>query len=143
MAGADQDNEKFDTLMDSLGEWVLEFFTNESQGLSLKENMVLQVAGARKFIRMSDLSSLLHLPLTTATSMVDRLVEKGILKRSRFEDERRIVAVSLTPDGQALWEKQKMEQARWLQDRLALLSEGEQQQLFALLEKIAYRDGSK
>jgi MarR family transcriptional regulator, organic hydroperoxide resistance regulator len=136
MEKTDHGDEKYDNLLSSLGEWVLEFFTDESKGLSLKENMVLQVAGARKFIRMSDLSSLLHLPLTTATSMVDRLVAKGILKRSRFEDERRIVAVSLTPEGQMLWEVQRGRQVAWLKEMLGRLSETEQSQLLTLIEKM-------
>lgn len=131
------DHPNFEKLPGLLAEMMLELFAEGSGGFSQKESLAVEIIGTRRFMRMSDLAGMLHLPLTTASSMVDRLVANGILKRSRFEDERRIVAVSLTPEGQALWEKQRGRQIGWLKEMLGRLSEAEQSQLLALLEKLS------
>lgn len=122
-----------------MAEWTLELFAGDPSGLSLKEALALEIVGSRKFVRMTDLAGLLHLPVTTATSLVDRLAGQGLFKRSRFEDERRIVAVSLTPESQGLWEKQRSRQIAWLKGMLGRLSESEQAQLLVLIEKMGSR----
>lgn len=133
----DHDNaERFDKLFVSLGEWILHFFTSESLGLSIKEMMVLEIIGIRKSVIMSELSSALHLPPTTTTSIVDRMVRKGYVIRKRLEEERRLVVVSLSDEGQNLWKKHRDEHIAWALDLLSVLSESEQDQLINLLEKI-------
>lgn len=129
----DQCYEKILTL---LMETTLDLFARTDSGLSLKENLAVQIIGERRFVRMTDLAGMLHLPLTTTSSMVDRLAANRIVVRSRFEDERRIVAVSLSPEGQEFWKRQKDEQFRRLKENAHIFSEDERQQLFTLIEKI-------
>lgn len=124
-------------MIESMAAWFLNLFTDHEGGLSLKEMLAVEIIGAQGYIRMSDLAGMMGFPLTTASSMVDRLTEKQILKRSRFEDERRIVAVSLTPEGQALRERQRDRQNAWIENRLGKLTEEERLQLFVLLKKAA------
>ncbi len=128
--------EKFDQLFVSLGEWIFHFFTAETLGLSLKEMMILEVTGMKKSIMMSKLAAILHLPPTTTTSIVDRMVRKGYLKRKRLEEERRIVVVSLADDGQALWEKHRNEHIEFALGLMNVLTEDEQELLINLLEKM-------
>lgn len=62
-------------------------------------------------MRMSDLASDLGVTLATATGLVDRMVEKGIILRQDRPDDRRVVLIGLSTDGQAmvskLWESSK------------------------------------
>ena len=49
---------------------------------------------------LSDLASHLGVVPTTASSVVDRLVERGFVSRERPEANRRSIALRMTPDGQ-------------------------------------------
>ena len=51
-------------------------------------------------LRMSDIASQLEITLPTATSLVDRLVEKEHVIRENQPDDRRIVLCKLSPKGQ-------------------------------------------
>src|SRR4030042_1555217 len=71
----------------------------------LKTIMLLFLNGP---MRMSDLAADLDVTLATATGLVDRMVEKGVVTRQDHPDDRRVVLCSLTQPGQAmvsgLWE---------------------------------------
>jgi len=49
--------------------------------------------------RMSTLAAWLGVTLATATGVVDRLVERGVISRQSEPDDRRVVLCSLTKDG--------------------------------------------
>lgn len=74
----------------------------------LKTIMLLFLNGP---MRMSDLAADLGVTLATATGLVDRMVEKGVVTRQDHPDDRRVVLCSLTQTGQAmvsgLWESSK------------------------------------
>jgi DNA-binding MarR family transcriptional regulator len=59
-------------------------------------------------MRMSDLASGLNVTLPTATSLVDKLVEKNFLVRETQPDDRRVVLCLLSKEGQnafaRIWE---------------------------------------
>lgn len=49
--------------------------------------------------RMSDVASYLGVTLSSATSMIDRLVSKGLVERARDPEDRRVVTCRLSPLG--------------------------------------------
>ena len=49
--------------------------------------------------RMSDLAAYLEAPLNTATGVVARLQQRGLVKRQHSPDDKRIVLISLTEKG--------------------------------------------
>lgn len=55
-------------------------------------------------ITMGELSQALDVPLSTATRIVDWLVKNDIAERRSDPDDRRIVRVTLTPTGQAMYQ---------------------------------------
>lgn len=71
-------------------------------GLTLAENLVLcQVAmapGGR--LRMVDIASTLAIAKSAVTKTVDRLEERGLLRRERDPADRRTVYAALTPAGE-------------------------------------------
>ncbi len=137
MSDINHENLRTEWIFESMAEWILDIYTDQEAGLSLKELLAVELIGARGFIRMTDLAGIMSLPLTTISSMVDRLTGRQLLKRSRFEDERRIVAVSLTPEGQAAWERLKARQNSWINERLGLLSTDDRIRLVELLDKVS------
>jgi len=63
----------------------------------MKILLILYVRGPR---RMSDIASELDVALPTATSLVDRLVEKHYVVREAHPDDRRVVLCQLSGEGQ-------------------------------------------
>ena len=53
-------------------------------------------------LSMNEVSQAMDLATSTMTRMIDQLVEKGLVQRASDPDDRRIVRVELTPQGQQL-----------------------------------------
>ncbi|HYI13921.1 MAG TPA: MarR family transcriptional regulator, partial [Thermomicrobiales bacterium] len=76
-------------------------------------------------LRMSELAAALHTSLQATTSLIDRLVDKGLVERTHDTADRRVVICTLTPAGLAEMERMyRIGQARF-EILLDLLSEGE------------------
>ena len=78
--------------------------------------------------RMSDISSALGVSMATATGVIDRMVERGIVVRESDPNDRRIVLCRVSPEGEKLvsglwhsWSKRGEEMLRAL-DRPKLLA---------------------
>jgi len=84
---------------------------------------------------MSELAKTMEIPLSSATNLVNRLVEKGHVARERSDDDRRIVRVTVSASGRRLMAK--LDQFRLEASRHALtrLDTTEQRTLIALLRK--------
>lgn len=85
---------------------------------------------------MSALAAELGAPLSTMTSLVKRLVRKGLVKRHRSDKDQRVILVRLTDEGEqlALQAKATMESAfSRVRD---VLSAEELQQLISLVMKV-------
>ncbi|SEB73096.1 MarR family winged helix-turn-helix transcriptional regulator [Terriglobus roseus] len=100
---------------------------SRSLGILLREGPLL----------MSELAKSMEIPLSSATNLVNRLVEKGHVARERSDEDRRIVRVTVTASGRRLMAK--LEQFRLEASRHALtrLDTAEQRTLIALLRKTA------
>lgn len=74
----------------------------------LKTLLLLFLNGS---MRMSDLASDLGVTLATATGLVDRMVERGIVMRQSQPEDRRVVLCQLSDSGQMMvsriWESSK------------------------------------
>jgi DNA-binding MarR family transcriptional regulator len=73
-------------------------------------------------VRMSDLAARLRVVPRSATTVVDELVERGLVERLGDPGDRRVVAVALTVEGQRLvgeLDRGRREAAAALTDRLA------------------------
>ena len=79
-------------------------------------------------LRMSDISSALGVSMATATGVIDRMVERGIVVRESDPNDRRIVLCRVSPEGEKLvsglwhsWSRRGEEMLRAL-DRPKLLA---------------------
>jgi DNA-binding MarR family transcriptional regulator len=86
---------------------------------------------------MRAMAEAIDLPRSSATTLVDRLVEKDLVLRVRDEGDRRVVRVSLTPLGKAVIGRSETERSRLCAELLATFNPAEQQALVALLERLA------
>jgi DNA-binding MarR family transcriptional regulator len=93
---------------------------------------ILNREGARL---MSELAKSMEIPLSSATNLVNRLVEKGHVERERSEEDRRIVRVTLSASGKRLMQKLDQFRLEASRDALSHLNASEQRTLIELLHK--------
>lgn len=70
---------------------------------SITEHYLIEFLGKESFASMSKLSRIFHVPPTTMTSIVDRLVQRGYIKRRRAQQDRRKVLVALSEKGKEFY----------------------------------------
>ncbi len=104
--------------------------------LNLSDQTALERIGGAPAI-MRDVAQELGSALSTATTVVDRLVKKGLVRRDRDESNRRIVRLALTDEGAHLLGRLIQEQLASSATILAALTLPERQTYLALHEKIA------
>ena len=85
------------------------------------------------------LAEALHLPMSTATHQVDRLVEQDLLAREKGASDRRVVEVRISAKGQTLNRKLHEGRVEMSLAMLRALTPGERQMLVELFRKINTR----
>ncbi len=90
----------------------------------------------KKELTMGELSSALSVPFSTATRIIDVLVADGFVKRMQDPDDRRVVRIALTPDGEKLHHTIETFTDEHVQSILSCLSIKEQQSMFDLIRKV-------
>lgn len=87
-------------------------------------------------MRMTELAELTGTTSANVTGMVDRLVERGVVERTSDPDDRRVVLVSLTPQGASVFAEQGGLFKRHMTKLLECLEPAEQHELVRLLAKV-------
>lgn len=134
--------ERADKVISYLGQMASKYvFARYNKGLlaelGKQEIFMLKILGESKRISMTELADHASVALSSATGMVDKLVEKGFVTRERTEEDRRLVFVKLTKRGQTAFQ-QDLKLRRGLGMRmLSKLDEDEQEDLVRLLSKMA------
>ena len=104
--------------------------------LNLSDLVVADLLTRQESCIMSDVARALSSPLSTATTVVDRLVKGGWVERTRGESDRRSVRLSLTAEGRRLAALLKKQQLRSSQIMLAALKPQEQRDFLILFERM-------
>jgi DNA-binding MarR family transcriptional regulator len=104
-------------------------------GLQLSQFVVLRFL-RRGPMRMSQLAELTGTSSANVTGMVDRLVQRGVVTRVNDTKDRRVVLVSLTPAGQALFTEQGSLFKKHVRRLLAPLEPEERHEFVRLMAKI-------
>ncbi len=104
--------------------------------LSKTEMYLLLMLQRDQEIIMSRIADYINAPLSTATGIVDRLVNKGYLLRGRSDSDRRIVVIRLTEKGQALVDSVKLSIMNYMERIEDSLTEEERRLLYKLFFKI-------
>jgi len=109
----------------------------ESQQLGLSIQQLFALGAIAYGCRQpSDLARKMFVSLPAATSMVDTLVEHGLVHRERGSDDRRAVYLSLTDKGQRLLESGRERVLGAIGDVIACLEADEQEELRRILQKM-------
>ena len=68
-------------------------------GINKKELMIIAFVGDNKSVKMSEIADYLKAPLSTLTSIADKLVANKFLMRYNSDEDRRVVKVALAEKG--------------------------------------------
>jgi DNA-binding MarR family transcriptional regulator len=109
---------------------------------SVSELRALGGLRLRGSLNMTELATILDSPISTATRVVDRLVEKGLVERLRSEKDRRIVEVSFSPLGREINRHVVRSQRAVARKMLGALSAVNRKRLLGHLDKMVDCDVS-
>jgi DNA-binding MarR family transcriptional regulator len=102
-----------------------------------KELMIVVFVGQNENVKMSDIAADLDAPLSTLTTIVDKLVENKYLIRDHSHDDRRVINVSLAQKGKDAY-KSFLQHKRTLAEKvLAQFNEKEQNTFLQQIQTMA------
>src|ERR1700749_2110005 len=102
-------------------------------GLNEKELFIIAFVGENKSVKMSDIADYIQAPLSTLTTIVDKLVANKFFVRYNSNDDRRVVKVELDRKGKAAYKEFINRREIMAKKVLGHLSETEQGTLIAQL----------
>ena len=98
--------------------------------------LVMRVLNQYGDMKISDISRELDLSNSTVSGIIDRLVEKKIVKRKRSEEDRRIVMISLAEEYRQPVKKQLNAFANKMRRALSTTTEEDLDSIMQVLEKL-------
>lgn len=106
--------------------------------LTTPQSNVIFILGNTQGVTFKDIGQQTLITKGTLTGVVDRLEEKGLLKRVASEDDRRRTIVVLTAKGEKVFEDVFPKHIKHLKARFDCLSKAELKEAEAILKKIKY-----
>lgn len=105
-------------------------------GLTLAQLLVLQALADAGQLAVKDISIRLGVSQATMTSVIDRMVSKGLVRRDKSDIDRRQTMISLTEAGQAKLDSAPDPVQEFYSTRFNALSDWEQAMILAALERV-------
>ena len=106
------------------------------------EVAVLSLIALNPGLTQKDLSDAVVLRKSALTKLVNEMERTGLIERRKEGADKRLNALYLTPDGDALTARMRQDMARLQEWHLAPLSPGERALLFELLWRLIDRQGT-
>jgi DNA-binding MarR family transcriptional regulator len=112
-------------------------------GITGPQLWAIKVIGDLSPIRVSDLARRMHLHPATVVGILDRLELRGLIKRVRSKDDRRVVKVELTGEGKKIVTNAPQVAQGLLVAGLEELSINKLQEIAAALEELVHILGAQ
>jgi len=106
-------------------------------GINKKELMIIAFVGDNKSAKMSEIAEYLKAPLSTLTSIADKLVANKFLVRYNSDEDRRVVKVALGEKGLESYKAFSNRKKTMTKKVLSHFSEKEQNTLINNVNKLA------
>ena len=107
-----------------------------THGLTITEVHTIVAVGLHEHNPMNVVAARLGVTLATLTTAVNKLAKKGFIERTRAEDDRRKVLVSLTKKGRQVLRAHNLFHHQMVDDALANLTEDEERVFAIALAKV-------
>jgi DNA-binding MarR family transcriptional regulator len=105
--------------------------------LNMQELRVVEFLGNEGPRMMRQLAEHLTVAVNSMTSIADSLEQKGLVRRQRSDEDRRVVRVELTDSGREIYQSLREVNLQLFRTLLRALTEDEQEMFMALFRKIA------
>jgi DNA-binding MarR family transcriptional regulator len=96
----------------------------------------LHAAGGE--LTMGELSSQLMVTSGNVTGVIDGMVTDKLVQRRQHDTDRRIIIISMTPAGRALFAKVRAALSKWIGEAMGDMSDAEIEQLIKLFGKLKH-----
>ena len=121
----------------------LDYCSEMCGGLTEKEMIVMGYVGQHQSVKMSDIAESIDAPMSTLTSIVDKLVERKIVAREHSSDDRRAINVTLTQNGKNFFNTLIEEKKQTGEKLLSQLNEKDQAVFLRNIDLLTSYLGSK
>jgi MarR family 2-MHQ and catechol resistance regulon transcriptional repressor len=105
--------------------------------LNMQEVRVVEFLGNEGPRMMRELAEHLNVAVNSVTSIVDHLEHKGLVRRQRSAEDRRVIRVEMTESGREIYDSLVEIKLRLFRSMLGVLTEDEQEIFMVLFRKIA------
>ena len=109
--------------------------------VSEKELFILNFVGQKQNVKMSDIAENIAAPMSTITSIMDKLVERKLINRDHSGEDRRVINVSLTTDGKTAFKSLQNKKKKTADTMLSNYSEKEQTLIIKHINQLAVMIG--
>lgn len=108
------------------------------QDVSKREFALLVTLGRSGTMIMREVATYLRVPMSTATGIVDKLIAKNYLIRTYSPEDRRVIMVDLSKEGQAIFQSLQVRMLDFGKQMLEVFSEEQEKNTFVeSMEKCA------
>ncbi|MGM0839733.1 MAG: MarR family winged helix-turn-helix transcriptional regulator [Bacillota bacterium] len=104
--------------------------------ISNGEFWVLQLISENGALKSSEISKRMEVSASHITSITDTLVEKGYITRMRSNEDRRVVELALTPQGEEMLSQCEEKKTLYFQELFVKFDKEEVNHLIELFEKL-------
>ena len=105
-------------------------------GITLPEARVIASVGSFGPFSIMDLAKHANLDKSQASRAAEALIQRGLVGRAPSPEDGRVVVISLTPEGRALFRKVMPIAGKWNADLFACLDEAQAQALGRALDRV-------
>lgn len=127
---------KLITVAGLLSKYADRVFTSEVS-ISQTQYAVLSIVGAAKSpVNESAISEIIQRGLNSVSTLVDRLVQQGLLRRTRLVEDRRVNYLTLTKAGREKVENGLRINKMLVKQTTGILTKEENRQIISLLSKL-------
>ena len=124
----------FNAVLKSEENWLRE--NSNIRDLSVTEAHVLDKVGDEGTRSMTEVACDLHIAVSSLTTSINRLVQKGYVERTRASSDRRLVLVRLTQKGVLAMQIHRQYHEKMVDATVAFLSEEEVKMLEQAIHKL-------
>ena len=118
---------------------VLRHKESQNHGIPFGQKAVLFTIASRTKTNIKEISNVLQITSGAATQHVETLVREGMVSRKTDENDRRTVVVTLTSEGQNLFEKLQKERLEKVSDFFTDVSDEELEVFIEVIRKVKER----
>jgi len=104
--------------------------------VTVPQYLALELLSLRGSLKMNDIAKALQVSLPAATGLINRLVKMKLVKRSYDECDRRLIFITLTPEGKKTTEKTKFTRRKIIEEMFSDISDKERQIYLNIIRKV-------